>query len=97
VEGFKHNRNAQELPILEYYKKQPNGYLLWYKKLQDMYFFGNQSELFDCFLIVLSDGVFITYNTQKYLSIDFMLYVRKTLPDNPRDKRKRYYGSTKKP
>ena len=59
-----------------------------------MYFFSNQNELFDCFLVLLNKEVFISYEYTNPLSVDFMKFVVKTLPTNKLEKKKRFYRPT---
>ena len=83
-----------ELPALKCYTQSDDGCTEWYNKLYAMYFFSNQNELFDCFLVLLNKEVFIYYEYTNPLSVDFMKFVVKTLPTNKLEKKKRFYRPT---
>ena len=94
VDKYKQDRNIVELPILKYYKKSESAHELWFNHIETIYFFKNQSELFDCYLTILNKTVCLSYNIRNSLSFDFMQFVTKSVPTNPRDKKKRFYKPT---
>ena len=94
MENYKKDRNIEEIPIHPSYQKEKNGFKKLYDKLNSMYFFKNQNELFDCYLILMNDKVYINYNIKNSISIDFMKFVRLTAPTNIKDKKRKFYKPT---
>jgi hypothetical protein len=91
VESFQKDRNIIHIPLPIHFRKQQDGYLKWIEQLEGVYFFGNQRVIFDCHLMMLNKDCFLNYNTQNDLSFNFTKFVLSTLPNNIRDKKKRFY------
>ena len=80
------DRYVIELPII-------NGLNIeeWYNRVQDCYFFKNQSQIFDCFLTIMNKKLYLSFNTKSALSRSFMEFVIYTLPTKQKDKKRRFF------
>jgi len=91
VDVYLKDRNIIEIPLPAHFRAMNDGYLKWQKQLETVFFFSNQKDVFDCYLISLNKEIFVNYNTKNTLSFNFTQWMLKTLPKNVRDKKKRFY------
>ncbi len=92
METYNQNRRILELPLPYQYTLGDQNFLDWLQKINDMFFYKNQSELFDCYLTTLNKKVYISYDQEARLSINFAHFVRDNLPKNIRDKKRRSFS-----
>jgi hypothetical protein len=91
VDVYLKDRNIIEIPLPVHFRAMNDGYLKWQEQLETVFFFSNQKDVFDCYLISLNKEIFVNYNTKNTLSFNFTQWMLKTLPKNVRDKKKRFY------
>ncbi len=95
MQSYGQNRRILELRLPYQYTLGKEDYMDWLKRVHAIFFFKNQSELFDCYLTTLNKQVYISYNQDVRISIEFAHFVRDNLPKNIRDNKKRYYKKSR--
>lgn len=63
----------------------------WCAYLTELFFFKNQNDVFDCYLVILNDKVYLSYNPTIGLSQDYVDFLFNNLPKNPLDKKPRFF------
>ncbi len=92
MESYNQNRRILELPTPYQYTLGGPDFLDWMQRINDMFFYKNQSDLFNCYLTTLNKKVYISYDQESRLSINFAHFVRDNLPKNIRDKKRRSFS-----
>ena len=91
MNDYQKNRYIIEIPIPMHYKQHDDAHEKWMSQLNKIYFFSNQHEVFDCFLVKMNKEIFISYNVDLERSFDFTQFVLKTLPKNLKEKKRKFY------
>jgi|688.fasta_scaffold05898_6 hypothetical protein len=91
---YQKDKDIVELPMLRYYEKFDDGITKWFAQVQNMFFFKNQTDVFDCYLLILNDKLYLSYRVSNNLSYNFMKFVLKELPKNPQHKKRKFYKPT---
>jgi hypothetical protein len=84
-------RNLVPIIPLDVYKKMPDGNFQWMIHLTKIFFYKNQKEAFDCYLIELNNEVHISYNRKNALSCEFCDFIFNNLPKTKKDKKRRVF------
>jgi hypothetical protein len=92
--SYQKDKDIVELPVLRYYEKFEDGITQWYAQIEQIYFFKNQTDVFDCYLLILNNKLYISYRVSSNLSYNFMKFVLNTLPKNPKQKKRKFYKPT---
>jgi hypothetical protein len=63
----------------------------WHDQIEKCFFFKNQIDLFDCYLLIMNNQVYINFNIRKELSRKFVDFVLNNLPKRQKDYKKRFF------
>jgi hypothetical protein len=88
--GNNQDRYIVELPMI---KDVDHNH--WQTQLEQCFFFNNQIDLFDCYLTMMNNQVYINFNIRKELSRKYVDFVVNNLPKKKKDYKKRFFNTYK--